>query len=204
MSGGRHKALFLDRDGVINFDAGHTFRREEFEFIPGIFELCRAAQAAGYLLVVVTNQAGIGRGKYSEEDFQVLTEWMIDRFAQEGSRITRLYFCPYHPEFGVGKYKQDSPDRKPHPGMLLRAQAELDLDLSASIFIGDKLTDMQAGQAAGVGTKILLSIDGTAWKERGTACYTAGSLDEIRKTFFSNTERVLGINTQAGSERTAF
>jgi D-glycero-D-manno-heptose 1,7-bisphosphate phosphatase len=179
------KALFLDRDGVINVDTGHLFRRESFEFLPGIFELCRAAQSLGYLLVVVTNQAGIARGYYSESDFNSLTDWMMDRFAEQNVRITRLYYCPYHPVFGVGRYKQDSPDRKPNPGMLLRAQADLDLDLGSSILIGDKLSDIQAGSAAGVGTQILLTEKPVEAETTESFYYTAHSLEEIRLRFFS-------------------
>jgi D-glycero-D-manno-heptose 1,7-bisphosphate phosphatase len=193
MNGGRQKALFLDRDGVINFDSGHTHRRESFEFIPGIFELCLAAQTLGYLLIVVTNQAGIARGYYSETDFKDLTDWMMDQFAERKVRIAGLYYCPYHPVFGVGKYKYDSPDRKPNPGMLLKAQADLDLDLAASILIGDKLSDIEAGCTAGVGTQILLSTEDGRSEVEEPLCHQAKSLDEIRYRFFS----------QSGSELTA-
>jgi D-glycero-D-manno-heptose 1,7-bisphosphate phosphatase len=185
MSAGRNKALFLDRDGVINVDTGHVHHRESFEFIPGIFELCRAAQTLDYLLVVVTNQAGIARGYYSESDFNDLTDWMMGKFEENGVRIRRLYYCPYHPVFGVGKYKHDSPDRKPNPGMLLRAQSDLDLDLGASILIGDKLSDIQAGCAAGVGTQILLSSECTRSESQKTLCHVSPSLDDIRRRFFS-------------------
>ena len=183
MDGYRKKALFLDRDGVINFDAGYTYRKETFEFIPGIFELCLAAQDLGYLLIVVTNQAGIARGYYSETDFHDLTGWMVEQFAGRNVQITRVYHCPYHPVFGVGKYKYDSPDRKPNPGMLIRAQADLNLDLPGSILIGDKVADIEAGSAAGVGIRILLSTDGSAAGQPDTS-YQAKSLDEIRSRFF--------------------
>jgi D-glycero-D-manno-heptose 1,7-bisphosphate phosphatase len=190
MTQGRNKALFLDRDGVINVDTGHVHSRESFQFIPGIFELCRAAQELGYLIVVVTNQAGIARGYYSESDFNDLTAWMLDQFAERNVRITGLYYCPYHPVFGVGKYKCDSPDRKPNPGMLLRAQSDLDLDLGSSILVGDKLSDMQAGAAAGVGTGILLSPELQAKPEK-TSYYVSPSLDDIRSNFFSAGNRFI-------------
>lgn len=180
----RNKALFLDRDGVINVEREYVHSRETFEFLPGIFELCRAAHTLGYLLVIVTNQAGIARGYYSEEEFNKLTEWMIERFATEKVVIARLYYCPHHPLFGVGMYKRDSCDRKPNPGMLLRAQSELDLDMASSILIGDKLSDIEAGRAAGVGTQILLSMDsGVAGSE--PTYYEFPSLDDIRNRFFS-------------------
>ena len=184
MTTGRNKALFLDRDGVINVERGYVHRRESFEFIPGIFELCRAAQGLGYLLVVITNQAGIARGYYSESEFNNLTDWMMDQFAQKQVSIARLYYCPYHPALGVGQYKYDSPDRKPNPGMLLRAQSDLDLDLGSSILIGDKLSDIQAGCAAGVGTQILLTSEAGTCNAQKTSFYVCPSLDDIRSTFF--------------------
>ncbi len=147
------RALFLDRDGVINYDAGYTSSVENFRFIEGIFDLCRAAKRLGYLLIVVTNQAGIGRGYYSEQDFLTLTEWMRERFEAEGAPITDVFHCPYHPENGVGHYKRDSFDRKPNPGMLLRAAEKHGLDLGRSIMIGDKDSDMRAASKAGVGVR---------------------------------------------------
>ena len=103
MNNGRHKALFLDRDGVINLERRYVHCRETFQFQDGIFELCRAAQNLGYLLVVVTNQAGIARGHYTEQDFLQLTEWMIDRFAEQQIQIARVYYCPYHPVGRIGE-----------------------------------------------------------------------------------------------------
>jgi len=147
------RALFLDRDGVINHDSGYTSRAENFQFIDGIFDLCRAARRSGYLLIVVTNQAGIGRGYYSEQDFSTLTEWMRERFEAEGVPITDVFHCPYHPEHGIGRYKKDSFDRKPNPGMLLRAAEKHGLDLKRSVMIGDKDSDMQAASKAGVGVR---------------------------------------------------
>jgi D-glycero-D-manno-heptose 1,7-bisphosphate phosphatase len=180
-----NKALFLDRDGVINVDRDYVHLRTEFEFKPGIFELCLAAQELGYLLIVVTNQAGIARGYYSEAKFQELSRWMVDEFKNHQVDISAIYYCPYHPVFGVGKYKADSPDRKPNPGMLLRAQAELNLDLGSSILIGDKLTDIQAAVAAGVPTQVLLSSENTESDFPDDLCHVCYSLDEIRHKFFS-------------------
>jgi D-glycero-D-manno-heptose 1,7-bisphosphate phosphatase len=149
----RSRALFLDRDGVINHDDGYTSRPEDFKFIEGIFDLCREARAKGYLLIVVTNQAGIGRGYYSEPDFQALTAWMCSRFEEEGAPITDVFFCPDHPEYGIGSYKIDSFDRKPNPGMFLRACEKYRLLMQESIMIGDKDSDMQAAKRSDVGVR---------------------------------------------------
>lgn len=185
MTAGRSKALFLDRDGVINVEHGYVHHRENFEFIPGIFELCRAAQGLGYLLVIATNQAGIARGYYSESDFNDLTEWMMAQFIENEVKVARLYYCPYHPVFGVGRYKFDSPDRKPNPGMLLRAQSDLNLDLGSSVLIGDKFSDIQAACAAGVGTQILLSAQAPDGEPPRPSFHVAPSLHDIRCEFFS-------------------
>lgn len=157
------RALLLDRDGVINVDRNYVHRVEDFEFLPGIFPLCRIAQDADFLPIVVTNQAGIGRGYYTEQDFERLTAWMLDRFVAHDVRIGRVYHCPYHPTAGIGDYRRESFDRKPNPGMILRAAREFDLDLAASVLVGDKASDLVAGRAAGVGFNVrLLHADGAA------------------------------------------
>src|SRR6185437_12107787 len=115
----------------INIERDYVHRQQDFEFREGIFEICQAAQSLGYLLLVVTNQAGIGRGYYTETDFFQLTDWMLKEFSKRRIYIARVYHCPYHPVHGIGSYRLDSPDRKPKPGMLLRAQADFDLDLRA-------------------------------------------------------------------------
>ena len=143
-------ALFLDRDGVVNVDKEYVHKTEDFEFIDGIFELCRVAARQGMAIVIVTNQAGIGRGYYDEAQYQLLTSWMVGRFADEQVTIAAVYHCPYHPEHGVGHYRRESFDRKPNPGMLIRARDELRLDLSRSVMIGDRWSDIAAAQAAGV------------------------------------------------------
>jgi D-glycero-D-manno-heptose 1,7-bisphosphate phosphatase len=150
-------ALFLDRDGVINVEKNYVHRIEDFEFLDGIFDLCRAATERNMPIVVVTNQAGIGRGYYSETQFLKLMDWMVARFVEEGAPIAAVYFCPYHPEYGVGPYKVDSFDRKPKPGMILRARDELGLLLESSVLIGDKASDIAAARAANVGRAILLA-----------------------------------------------
>jgi D-glycero-D-manno-heptose 1,7-bisphosphate phosphatase len=151
-----NKAVFLDRDGVINEDVGYVHKPEDFRFTDGIFAFCRAAREKGYLLIVVTNQAGIARGYYTEGDFRRLTDWMRARFLEQGVGIDAVYSCPYHPEHGLGAYKRDSFDRKPNPGMILKARDAFDLDLARSILIGDKNSDIEAGRRAGVGRLIFL------------------------------------------------
>ena len=111
----------------------------------------------GYLIVVVTNQAGIGRGFYSTQDFYTLTDWLNNIFLQNGVTISHTYFCPYHPDHGINEYKTESNDRKPNPGMLLQAIDQYNIDPQQSIMIGDRETDMQAAHRANVKTKILFT-----------------------------------------------
>jgi len=151
----KRRALFLDRDGVINVDHGYVYQPEQFEFIEGIFELCQYAVQREYLIFVVTNQAGIGRGYYTEQKFHELTRWMCEEFSKRNINIKHVYFCPYHEEYGVGEYKKHSIDRKPEPGMILQAAKEFDIDLANSVLVGDKETDIQAGIAAGIDCNLL-------------------------------------------------
>jgi D-glycero-D-manno-heptose 1,7-bisphosphate phosphatase len=153
----KRSALFLDRDGVINVDYGYVFKPEDFHFIDGIFELVAAANRLHYLVVVITNQAGIGRGYYTESDFHNLTDWMLSQFAIRGARIDAVYFCPHHPEATIEKYRQESQMRKPAPGMLFKAANDLNIDFKTSIIVGDKDSDMQAGLAADV--QVLLQFN---------------------------------------------
>lgn len=146
-------ALFLDRDGVINVDKTHTWKREDFEFLPHIFTLVKTALAKGYKVIVVTNQGGIARGLYTMEDFNTLTTWMRQEFIKNEAPLTAVYCCPHHPEYGE---RITCTCRKPSPGMLKQAQIEHHLDLARSLMIGDKHTDMQAAQAAGLPTRIFI------------------------------------------------
>ncbi|MGJ8693901.1 MAG: D-glycero-beta-D-manno-heptose 1,7-bisphosphate 7-phosphatase [Thalassotalea sp.] len=152
-----NKALFLDRDGIINIDHGYVNKIEDFDFVDGIFDVCRHAQSLGYQLIVITNQAGIARGYYEITDFEQLTTWMKAEFAIEGINITDVFFCPHHPEQGVNEFVQVCECRKPAPGMIFEAQAKHHIELAESVFIGDKLSDIQAAAAAGIKNKILLS-----------------------------------------------
>jgi D-glycero-D-manno-heptose 1,7-bisphosphate phosphatase len=145
------KALFLDRDGVINIDKHYVYKITDFEFIEGIFELCKNYQANGYLIIIITNQAGIARGFYNHKDFAKLTLWMTERFTTNGVAITKVYYCPHHPEFGAA-----CNCRKPNPGMILKAQHEFNINLSESVLIGDKESDLAAGRNAGINKLILM------------------------------------------------
>ena len=151
----KNKALFLDRDGVINKDYGHVWRIADFELVGGITDVIEAAMLEKYKIIIVTNQAGIGRGMYAESDFKELTSHMKLLLESQGCKIDSVYFCPFHPTEGKGRYLKDSFDRKPNPGMFLRAKNDFDLDMGASILIGDKVSDIHAGQSAGVSTNIL-------------------------------------------------
>lgn len=144
-------ALFLDRDGVINDDVGYLHRIDQFRFLPGVLDACKQMHDAGYVLVVVTNQSGIARGYYTEAHFQQVTRWMVRQFAQAGAPLAGVYFCPHHPDFVAAGHGEPCLCRKPEPGMLLQAAAELGLNLAASVMVGDKEDDVRAGRAAGVG-----------------------------------------------------
>lgn len=143
------KALFLDRDGVINYDPGYVYRIEDFEFMPGIFEALAGFMALGYEIFVVTNQSGIGRGYYSEDDFAKLSKYMIDEFKSYGIEIKKIYHCPHTPS-------DDCNCRKPKPGMILQALDEFNISLKDSLMIGDKPSDLEAARRAGVESGYLI------------------------------------------------
>lgn len=154
------RALLLDRDGVVNVDHGYVHTPERTQWLPGIFDRVREARAAGYLPIVVTNQAGIGRGYYDEAAFFAYTAWMHAQFAAQGAPLLATYWCPHHPEAGGGGYRVACACRKPAPGMLLAAAAAFALDLSGSVLVGDKASDLAAGRAAGVGSLLQVADDG--------------------------------------------
>jgi D-glycero-D-manno-heptose 1,7-bisphosphate phosphatase len=143
-------AVFLDRDGVINVDSGYVGDWDSFVFLPGVIEAMRTLCESGYALVVVTNQSGVGRGFYTEEDFHVLTERMCKELSQHGVSIAGVYFCPHLPEATLPHYRKTCDCRKPQPGLIHRAVKELDIDLARSAMVGDKDSDMQAALAAGI------------------------------------------------------
>ncbi|OOF58658.1 D-glycero-beta-D-manno-heptose 1,7-bisphosphate 7-phosphatase [Rodentibacter myodis] len=150
-----NKAVFLDRDGTLNIDYGYVHDIDHFKFIDGVIETLRELKSMGYLLVLVTNQSGIARGYFSEEQFLQLTEWMDWSLAEQGVDLDGIYYCPHHPE-GKGEYQEDCDCRKPKSGMLLQAIKELKIDPTQSVMVGDKIDDLKAGIGAKVKTNVLV------------------------------------------------
>ena len=145
----QQKALFLDRDGIINVDHGYVYQIEKFEFIKGIFDLVKLFTDAGYLIFVVTNQSGIGRGYYSEEDFTTLTDWTIEAFKERDIKIEKVYYCPHSPE-------EKCHCRKPEIGMIEQALEDHPIDLANSWLIGDKQSDIDLAMNASIGSSIYI------------------------------------------------
>lgn len=156
------RAVFLDRDGVVNVDHGYVGRWQDFEFVPGAVDAMRRLHEAGWKLVVVTNQSGIARGYYSEADYEALTTRMKAELAAAGAPLAGVYHCPHHPKGSVAAYARDCDCRKPAPGLILRAQRELGLSLADSVMVGDKPSDAEAARAAGIGRVLLVAETGLA------------------------------------------
>ena len=173
------RALFLDRDGVVNHEIGYLHQAKDVLWVDGIFSLCRAARSLGYTIIVVTNQSGIARGYYTQADFDALTAWMRAELEREGAAVDAVYSCPYHPEHGVGEYKREHEDRKPGPGMLRRGAREFGVDLSQSVMVGDRCSDIGAGMAAGVRQSFF--VRGTEAGECGGEFIEVDSLAEVEQ-----------------------
>ena len=142
--------LFLDRDGVINVDVGYLSDPAQLEFIPGAIEAMKEAQQRGYDIIVVTNQSGVARGFYTEDDVQALHKEMSRRLEAEGVKILAYYYCPHHPEGTVEAYKQDCDCRKPNSGMLTKAIEDWNVDVDGSFLVGDKPSDVEAAESIGM------------------------------------------------------
>jgi rfaE bifunctional protein nucleotidyltransferase chain/domain len=164
------KAAFLDRDGVINKDKAYVHRWEDFEFMPGAIEGMRLLQQAGHALVIVTNQSGLARGYYSEDQYQALTRTLLKTLSEQGVEVAGIYHCPHHPKGSVAELAIDCDCRKPAPGMVLQAARELGLSLPDSLLVGDKPADIEAARAAGVGHAYQVRSDNP---ESSAACVQA-------------------------------
>lgn len=144
-------AAFLDRDGVLIEDVGYPHKPEHLRLMPGAAAAVRRLDAAGLLVVIVTNQSGVARGYFTFEQMEDFNRLLLLQLAEQGATVHAVYACPFHPEASVEQYRHpDHPDRKPNPGMILRAMADLDLDAEGSILIGDKPSDLEAARRAKV------------------------------------------------------
>lgn len=175
-----NKALFLDRDGVINKEKEYLYKIEDFVFIDGVFDTCKYFQNLGYLIIVITNQAGIARNKYTEKDYNILTEWMIEKFKKECIKIIKVYYCPHHPQ-----YSGECNCRKPKPKMILDAKKEYNIDLTNSILVGDKNIDIEAGINAGIRNNYLITTGYKFIKNRFDVD-TLGNLTELINKWNNN------------------
>ncbi len=160
------KAVFFDRDGIINHDDAYVHEIAAFRWMDGIVDVLRQVKAAGYLVIIVTNQSGIARGMFSQPQFDSLTRWMVEVLAQQGIEVDGVYFCPHHPTAGDSALTRPCTCRKPQPGMLFEAAAEHQIDLSQSVMIGDSKRDIEAAIHAGCRQGIWLQPEPTETVEQ--------------------------------------
>lgn len=168
-----NKVIFLDRDGVINKEIGYLHKINDFEFIKGVFDSCKFLIKKGYKLIIVTNQSGIGRGYYTQSDFDKLTRWMLKKFSDNGVEILDVLFCPHTPEF-----KCDC--RKPKPGMLIYAKNKYNLDMNRSWLIGDKEVDIDAAISSGINNHILVRTGHKIDEKNSKALFILDSIAEVK------------------------
>lgn len=167
----KNKAVFLDRDGVINKEIGYLHKIEDFIFIEGVFKSCNYFLKNGFKLIIITNQSGIGRGYYQEKDFYLLNQWMHDQFESHGIKILETFFCPHLPE-------QDCNCRKPKPGLIKKASQKYNIDLKNSWMIGDKEVDIKAANSAGISNTILVQTGHKIDESKTNAKYVLKSINE--------------------------
>lgn len=177
-SNGPRAAIFLDRDGVIIEEVGHLHRIEDVRLMAGAADLIGTANAQSVPIVVVTNQAGVGRGLYDWSAFEAVIDRMNDLVAAESVIIDAIYACPFHPEARSPFAHLSHPSRKPNPGMLLRAAAELDLDLAGSWLIGDTVGDIEAGRSAGLAGAVHL-LTGHGPRDRAAVLELVGGMFQV-------------------------
>lgn len=159
-----NKAVLIDRDGTLNIEKNYLYKVEDFEFTQNAIEAIRKLNDSGFLVIVITNQAGIARGYYTEKDLEKLHIWMNEELSKYNAKIDKFYYCPHHPIHGLGLYKQECNCRKPNNGLYLRAIEEFNIDTSNSYVIGDKITDLIPGKNSGM--KTVLVRTGYGIKER--------------------------------------
>ena len=165
------KVVFLDRDGTINVEKGYLHRPEDLILIPGAAKAIGLLNARGYKTVVVTNQAGVARGYYTEEDVRILHDYLNERLKEEGAHIDLFFYCPHHPQHGIGEYKKECACRKPACGMLAMAEQYFAVDKAHSYMIGDNAGDMGAGKNYGVKTILVGTGYGQEMKRQGSVSY---------------------------------
>ena len=168
------KVVFLDRDGVINEEFGYLHKIKDFKFIDGVIDSCSYFLSLGYEIIVVTNQSGIGRGLYKEDDFHILNEWMLGKFQQKGVRLLDVFFCPHEPD-------DNCYCRKPKPGLFIDAKEKYDIDMNKSWMIGDKEADIEAANNAGISQTILVRSGHKINEEKTNASYTFDSILNAKK-----------------------
>lgn len=156
------KVAFLDRDGVINVDAGYTYNIEDFQFVRGTFQALGRLQDLGFKIVVVTNQAGIAKGLFTERQYENLTNYYVTALAGEGIEVLDVFYCPHHVHSKLELYRRDCDSRKPGTGMFLRALNKYDIDLDASIMVGDRVTDLIPAKKLGIPRRFLVK-SGEFW-----------------------------------------
>lgn len=170
----QNKALFLDRDGIINIDHGYVYKIQNFTFTQGIFELIQKFSKLGYLIFIVTNQSGIGRKYYTEDDFQKLTRWMLSEFKKHNINITEVYHCPHAPE-------ENCHCRKPETGMIEKSIKDYSIDLKNSWMIGDKQSDIDLAKNSGIGSTIAIGE-----RDIENATHSFSTIVEANEFFLKN------------------
>jgi len=170
------KVLFLDRDGVINEDIGYLHEINKNVFIKNIFSVCKFFKNKGFEIVIITNQSGIGRGYFSEEDFQEFNSWMLKEFKKRGITILDVFYCPHKPETNCSC-------RKPKPGMFFKAKEKYNIDMKKSWIIGDSIRDIESATKAGVSNSVLLDVEDSQIEVKFQDTYRINSLEEIKGIF---------------------
>ncbi|MGA2780646.1 MAG: D-glycero-beta-D-manno-heptose 1,7-bisphosphate 7-phosphatase [Smithella sp.] len=146
----KNTAVFLDRDGTINEEVGYLDSLDKFKIIPGAYEAIRLINESGMKVVVISNQAGVARGLFTEDFVKITHEYLQNALRKRGAYIDNFYYCPHHPTEGIELYRQVCNCRKPAPGMLLQAAQDLNIDFKRSYLVGDRFNDMEAGKKIGV------------------------------------------------------